>query len=161
MLLVDNFCLLGISKVIQWFCWVACCIWLEGLSYWILQVNSDRSTTRVSFQFVLYVFLSQRENSTLDQDSLSNLSHAHLFFSGSWTHSSESCCYCWSRASSLWLVQKDDSGLQTYGWQSLHSLLVNVKYNNIMLQVAWWGLSRSIPPQLVLLIENSSGLSHF
>ena len=42
-------------------------------------MNSDRSTTRVSFQFALYVFLSQRENSTLDQDSLSTLSHAHLF----------------------------------------------------------------------------------
>lgn len=44
-------------------------------------MNSDRSTTRVSFQFALYVFLSQRENSALDQDSLSTLSHAHPFFS--------------------------------------------------------------------------------
>ena len=43
-------------------------------------MNSDRSTTRVSFQFSLYVFLSQRENSALDQDSLSTLSHAHPFF---------------------------------------------------------------------------------
>ena len=102
--LVEDFCLLGISKILQQFCWVSYCICLEGLRYWRLQVNSDRSTTRVSFQFFLYVFLSQRENSTLDQDSLTTLSHAHLFFSGSWPHSSESCCHCWSRASSLWLV---------------------------------------------------------
>ena len=85
-------------------CWVSYCICLEGLSYWRLQVNSDRSTTRVSFQFALFAFLSQRENSSLDRDSLSTLSHLHLFFLGSWPHSSESCCHCWSRASSLWLV---------------------------------------------------------
>ena len=152
---------MGISKVLQWFCWVAYYICLEGLSYWRLQVNSDGSTTRVSFQFALYVFLSQRENSTLDQDSLSNLSHAHLFFSGSWTHSSESCCYCWSRASSLWLVQKDDSGLQTYGWQSLHSLLVNVKYNNIKLLAAWQGFQGQLPLNLFCLLRILQGRQIF
>ena len=89
------------SSVILLSCLLYIFLCLEGLSYWRLQVNSDRSTTRVSFQFALFAFLSQRENSTLDQDSLSTLSHAHLFFSGSWTHSSESCCHCWSRASSL------------------------------------------------------------